>query len=136
MNPFLIVAMTTLGILGSVTGCSRAGDSSPPRFPVQGTVKLDGDPLPEGRITFRSLDSGLANESPIHNGQFSGKVVPGAQRVEVSVVKLMKPTGPPIPGMPDAIPSESLPAKFNSESQLTATVSADRPNEFEFELRR
>lgn len=133
---FLILAMGALLLIGNGAGCSRAGSQGPPRFPVRGTVTLDRAPLPEGRITFRSVDVGLADEFPIQDGRFSGQAIAGAHRVEVSLVKPMKPTGPPIPGMPDAIPTESLPAKFNSESQLTASVSESGPNDFAFHLVR
>lgn len=133
---FRILAMGALLLIGTGVGCSQAGSRSPPRFPVQGTVTLDRAPLPEGRITFRSVDGGLADEFPIQDGRFNGQAIAGAHRVEVSVVKPMKPTGPPIPGMPDAIPTESLPAQFNSESRLTASVSESGPNDFSFQLVR
>lgn len=136
VHHFLILAVGALLLIGNGIGCSRAGSQSPPRFPVQGTVTLDRAPLPEGRITFRSAEGGLADEFPIQDGRFSGQATAGTHRVEVSLVKPMKPTGPPIPGMPDEIPTESLPAKFNSESQLTASVSTSGPNEFSFQLVR
>ena len=65
-------------------------------------------------------NTGRDDEFPIQDGLFHGQAIAGAHRVEVSVVKPMKPTGPPIPGMPDTIPTESLPANFNSESQRSA----------------
>jgi hypothetical protein len=34
----------------------------------------------------------------------------------------------------EKVPTETLPARYNAETTLTATVSADGPNEFTFEL--
>jgi len=119
----------------AVTGCSRKEKPAVARYPVRGTVSLDGSPLPEGRVTFISVLSGHADAMAVKDGRFEGKAAAGERRVEFSVVKNVKASGPPIPGMPETVPQESLPAHCNSESKHKATVVPDGVNDFTFDLK-
>jgi hypothetical protein len=118
-----------------LAGCSGEGKPAVARYPVSGTVSLDGSPLPEGRITFVSVSSGHADAMAINDGRFEGKAAAGERRVEFSVVKNVKASGPPIPGMPETVPQESLPAHCNSESKHKATIVPDGVNDFTFDLK-
>ena len=119
----------------AVTGCSGEGKPAVARYPVRGPVSLDGSPLPEGRVTFISVLAGHADAMAIKDGRFEGKAAAGERRVEFSVVKNVKASGPPIPGMPETVPQESLPAHCNSESKHKATVIPDGVNDFTFDLK-
>ena len=119
-----------------VAGCGRTGRQEPPRYPVSGTVTLDGTPLPQGTVYFRTVSLGLIERVPIKDGTFAGRVAAGERRIEFSVVKDVKYTGPTMPGVPspETVLAETLPSAFNSESSFTATVTPAGPNVFIFEL--
>ena len=119
-----------------VAGCGRTGRQEPPRYPVSGTVTLDGKPLPQGTVYFRTVSLGLIERVPIKDGTFAGRVAAGERRIEFSVVKDVKYTGPTMPGVPspETVLAETLPSAFNSERSFTATVTPAGPNVFIFEL--
>jgi hypothetical protein len=120
----------------TVAGCSDQGKPAVARYPIRGTVSLNGSPLPDGRITFISLATGHADAMPIKDGRFEGQAAAGERRVEFSVVINGRPSGPLIPGMPETVPQESLPAQFNSESKYKATVLPEGVNECSFDLKK
>lgn len=130
-------AMTLLVFIMPVIGCMRTGRQEPLRYPVSGTVTLDGKPLPEGTVFFMTVSLGIIERVPIKDGTFSGEVTAGERRIEFSVIKDVPYSGLAIPGFPTpaTVPGETLPAAFNADSSYTATVNPAGPNEFDFELK-
>jgi len=129
---FRIVTIPTLCLLILVAagGC---GPKKPRNYPVKGQVKLDGEPMKEGEITF--AQPGVPPQPlPITNGTFSGEVREGKHRVEIRMYKMGAPTkmaDETIPGSKENV----LPAQYNTESKLPeATVTAAGPNEFKYEV--
>jgi hypothetical protein len=118
-----------------VAGCSGQEKPAVARYPVRGTVTLDGSPLPDGRITLITVAAGHADAMAIKDGHFEGQAAAGERRVEFSVVKNVKASGPPIPGMPETVPQETLPGQFNSETKYKVTVVPDGVNDFTFDLK-
>jgi hypothetical protein len=118
-------------------GCSRPRRIEPPRHPVTGTVTLDGDPLSAGKMRFMTPSEGIIDVVPIRDGVFSGHAVAGNRRIEFSVVKDVPYKGPAMPGVqtPATALAETLPRAFNSDSTFTASVTAEGPNAFVFELK-
>ena len=116
-------------------GCSTKKPDYP-QASVSGQVTVDGEPLPEGEIIFTTVRLGLNDVVTIRNGQFSGRVALGERRVMITAIKMMDPPPSGMPGVieTEKVPTETLPARYNAETTLTATVSADGPNEFTFEL--
>lgn len=121
-----------LGLLLVLAGCG--GDSAQP---VRGRVTLDGEPVTMGSIVFMPLSSGGAKAAAaIENGNYT---IPAAQglptgkyRVEVS---WHKPTGRKIPsadpGMTADETREAVPAKYNTDSNLTVELNgSDQPHDF------
>jgi hypothetical protein len=108
-------------------GC---GEAQPLRVPVSGVVRLDGDPLPDGTIYFVGQDGLGPDGGPIVAGQFSIKVRPGAKRVEIRSLRQVEPPPPP----PKSAWQNYLPLRYNSDTTLTAEVTATGPNHFEFPL--
>src|SRR5688500_8553045 len=105
--------------VAALCGCSS--NQAPTPVPVQGTVYLDGKYMPEGDITFVG-EAGRAPETlPIKDGKFEGPVAPGKVRVEIRANKMGKETKMGDTIIP-ASPENYLPAKYNSESTLTAVV--------------
>ena len=116
------------------SGCGKPGPS------VVGTVLLDGDPLPSGRIRFvpvegtRGPDAGAV----IEEGKYSvGQgLTPGKYRVEIHGVKestLRKERDPILPVylIPAAI--EAVPPVYNTKSRLIQAVEAG-VNTLDFDL--
>lgn len=111
-------------------GC---GEAKPKLFPVSGTVTLDGKPLAQGIIYFKTVQTGAIETFPITDGQFSGQAQPGDRRVEVtSYVKKAKPVE--VNGMKGDVQENIIPARYNLESKLAANVKADGPNQYRFDL--
>jgi hypothetical protein len=98
--------------------------------PVSGTVTLDEAALPEGTIHFVTIGAGLVHQMDIKDGKFAGTLPVGDRHVEISHMVL----GPPIKvgnvEQPNKI--EMLPARYNRESTLKASVTESGPNEFTF----
>jgi hypothetical protein len=136
------VGLMTLLILGC------GGESGPPRFAVEGTVLLDGGPLPAGVIRFipQGQTRGPAASGPIEDGKFSLDAthgpIAGDHRVEIEATghegfavddeqafaqKAVATRGPVIPPNP-------VPVLYNRASTLSRTITPDGPNTFEFNL--
>ena len=120
-----------------VAGCSSGGDAEP----VTGTVTFDGAPLADGRITFEPAgQQGSGGGAVIADGSYSvpgGDVglLPGSYRVSISAVGGgSSADDAPGAGGPAAMGSELIPAKYNTDSELTAEVTADGDNTFDFDL--
>jgi hypothetical protein len=133
------VVLAAVG-LAVAMGCGQRGLR---RVSVEGTVTLDTKPLAEGNIRFRSLsaDTTVIVPARIADGRFvvpeASGPLPGKYRVEIEVARK---TGRkvPHPMLPERVVdemTESLPATYNSQSTLSAEVTATGPNRFEFPLR-
>lgn len=115
---------------GMTIGCLPA---SPPKTtcPVRGTVSLDGKPLTQGEIYFKTDATGELDVFPIQQGQFAGQAVKGPRRVEIFAYRETQVV--PMPGMtPETTRENYLPAQYNLNSSLTANLLADEPNELHF----
>lgn len=108
-------------------GCT-AQRAAPSRFPVSGTVSIDGKPLDKGIIYFKTVSEGSVDALDIVDGKFSGEVEPGERRVEITA---LRPAQGGTPGM-DAGEENYIPAKYNTKSTLSATVAEGQTNEFDF----
>jgi hypothetical protein len=131
-NWFSVVGVLTLTF--SMTGCgaSKQGPAPLVQAVVSGTINLDGKPMSEGVIVFSS--PGVAGVPiPIKDGKFEGKVAAGEKRVEITAFRAGEPVmmgdkpGPPV--------SENyIPARFNTESTLTAKIEAGGAKDLKFEV--
>jgi hypothetical protein len=138
----LRVGLMSVVLLTSIlpaAGCSRSGRAEPKRYPVSGTVTLDGQPLREGRVAFVTVSQGLIDAVPIKDGRFSGMAAAGSQRIEFYFIKEVpyaESGYKPMPGEtpPATVKMQMLPAHLNTESMLTANVEPEGKTEFTFEL--
>ncbi len=109
----------------AIIGCSRG----PLMVPVVGTITYDGKPVEEGEILFQPSDTAIAPDAgPIKGGDFSFLAKIGERKVQIRGIRTVRMTdmGP--------MKEEYIPSKYNSKTTLTATVSADSPNKYSFDL--
>lgn len=137
-------------ILASVglCGCSSVSDAPFERADVSGTVTLDGELLDEGFVRFVPIEgtTGPKVTAPIDRGLFIlppelGPVI-GRHRVEIestddgglamddeeALERILAQQGKP------RIDIVRVPAAYNKQSTLTAEISAQTPNDFNFQL--
>lgn len=122
--------------LAVLPGCGESG-----RLPLEGTVTLDGQPLPKGYIQFSPL-AGTAGPTagtdvvdgkfsiPAQGGTFAGKFlvsITAAGRTGRKVIN-------PLSGTTADEIAQLLPPQYNRESKLQAEVKAGGPNRFDFPL--
>jgi hypothetical protein len=113
-----------------LVGCQKQRTFAP-TFPVHGAVTLDAKPVPEGMISFMSPENGDLQALPIKEGKYEGQVRPGRRRVEIRAY--LPRSGPRKPLEPP--PTNYLPARYNAETTLSADVTDQGPNSFDFPLR-
>ena len=110
------------------TGC---GPTGPQKITVQGTVTLDGVPVPEGQVVFIPSDPALgAAGGAIADGVFTVTTFKGPHQVEVHAEKQVTR---PVP--PGALPEEGItfvsiiPKRYNERTTLTFDVQSpnDKP---------
>jgi len=120
----------------SYVACSLAllmmlGCSPPETVEVSGAVTWEGAPMPHGVIVFVDHDPHVpAAAGKIVDGAYTFRCKPGQKRVEIQSYRLSgrkTPQGNPIGEM-------YVPERYCSESNLTANVTLDGENKFDFPL--
>ena len=118
-----------------VAGCSSA-PAPPRRGAIRGTVTLDGNPLPHGKVRFIALEAGGVNAlAEVKDGVYelteSNGPVKGKYRVEFSVPKAgRRVPNPDIPGAWLEEPIETLPARYHRESKYVLDYDPDDSKSF------
>ena len=114
----------------TITGCSGSDDNKikpPPLGTVKGTITLDGQPLPNAAVDFVPAQargsSGVTDTSGVYTLMYD-QTLKGAA-VGDHTVKIRTKV--------EAGTKEKLPAKYNEQSELKATVKAGE-NTFDFKL--
>ncbi|MFO0865208.1 MAG: hypothetical protein U0744_11265 [Gemmataceae bacterium] len=109
MSWFVAGALICLGCTDTRPGVSK-------RAKVEGTVELDGKPMPDGEIRF-SIPAEPPASLEIKDGAYSGEVPEGKNKVEIYRFKEDKTMTPP--------PKVNiLPRTWNAESKLTVDITA------------
>src|SRR5689334_17273347 len=118
-----------LALAAALTACGPTSNSEA-TTEVSGKVTLNGTPVKDGTITFEANPpNGMPpGSATITNGTYKGKASVGTKIVRISSPQ-------PVPGKkgPMDLPvlEESIPAKFNTESQEKAEIKAG-PNTIDF----
>jgi len=138
--------LACLCILTIAAGCSgrrRADYSELNLADVRGTVRLDGQPLPDARVVFEADDTTFSYATTdssgryrlMYNSEQSG-VKPGRKTVRIT----MLPSGEEEGGerIEEAgevltVGAESIPSRYNSRSKLTVQIESGN-HTFDFDL--
>ncbi len=124
--------MVLLAFCSLWCGCGPGKPVEPAKFPVTGTVLLNDKPLPQGVVYFKTVATGAFESFDVKDGKFAGKAEQGERRVEICVYEQV-PAKPDDP-MSQATQRNTIPARYNTESELTAKVDPSGPNEFTFKM--
>ncbi|MCR9120517.1 MAG: hypothetical protein NXI22_26590 [bacterium] len=125
-------------LLCGLVGC---GSSGPQRETLSGEVTLNGEALPTGSITFAPQAGGETGTSAeIIDGKFAITdpqygLSTGDYKVEITSAQktgVMAP-GPGPNGMVEEI-KQIIPARYNLNTELTATITSTGENQFSFPL--
>ncbi|MFN9271952.1 MAG: hypothetical protein ACK6DO_02850 [Planctomycetia bacterium] len=116
-------------------GCGR-GSSLDVRT-VAGTVKVDGVPLAEGRITLRGLSGDTRGfSSPIERGKYRVEAFPGKAHVSITAYRdvpgKMDSGGPGAPPVP--VREQFIPARYNDQTELEIDVPQGGNRSLNFDL--
>jgi hypothetical protein len=119
----LCLAVLGLAVVVGSSGCRRTPGLDV--HPVSGTVTVDGDPLAEGWITFRSLEGdtrGCAGR--ITNGAYRAEAFAGAARIAVTATRAVPGKFvSPAPGVePQPKTEQFIPRRYNEKTELEAEI--------------
>ena len=127
-----------LGTCLLVLACMGCGPGGPAIESVEGTVTLDGEPLPNASVVFVPESGRPAGATTDSQGHYvltfsegrKGAML-GKHKVRISTARdpSETPDGEPIPASP-----ETIPMKYNAQTELEFTVEAGKKNTADFEL--
>ncbi len=132
---FRICFLCACTLIIPLSGCG--GDAN--RSGVQGTVTLDGAPLPEGTIQFVPAPgvSGPPVQMQIQNGKFASEAVTkpaiGTNLVQITAMKKSGKKVKSIMGEESDEVIQYLPAKYNEFTELRAEIKSGS-NQLDFPL--
>ncbi len=127
-------AIGLFAVFLATMGCGGAPEG-PALYSVSGAVTFDGEPIEDGRITFRQTDA--------PRKAFSGEIVDGEYdlQAEAGAMEVVVIASRPVPGRfdssngtPEPVGEMYIPKKYNDRTELTATIKDEGGNEIPFEL--
>ena len=132
MSNTMRYSLAMVGLMATMllVGCG-GGNAASAKHPVKGTVTLDGQPMAEGTIFFRTASTGSVDSGPIVNGQFSLDAEAGSRSVEIAAYKMVT-TGEGEMATENSV--NWIPARYNTSTTLSAEVTTSGANEFSFNV--
>jgi hypothetical protein len=127
-----------IGVFALSLMCLGCGPSGPEIAKVEGTVTLDGEPLPNASVVFVPENGRPAGGRTDAQGKYvlnftQGRegAIPGKSKVRISTAAEASetPEGQPIPATP-----EKIPAKYNAATELEVVVEPGKANVHDFAL--
>lgn len=140
----ILSGLCGLSICTALVGCGQRDYDGEQRFAVSGKVTVDGQPLDLGVIAFFPQGGGdevpRVSGAPIRDGAYSIEEEKGPNAATYRIeIHWNKRTGKQIPNPFDKTEKideleEGLPAKYHTDSELTADVSSKQAT-FDFDLK-
>jgi hypothetical protein len=134
---FLAPLVVTLALL-SLSGCGKSGYAELGLVEVTGIVTIDGKPLSGAKITFEGEDKRSAMGTTDSSGKYAlmydsqtRGATPGPKIVRITTAEVGEGGGA---AEGAAIAKESVPRRYNSQSELKADVSTSNKT-FNFDLK-
>lgn len=135
---------SVLNVMLVLAICGCGGPEGPATVTVTGSVSLDGKPVTSGQIIFHDV-AGVekAYAGVIEDGEFSFPSTTGQKKVSITSPQEVAGSSIIVGGTPgDPVSAEnpapqileSIPAKYNDQTELTANVTTTGDNTFPFEL--
>src|SRR5262245_49366660 len=129
---FLISACAIVFVF---SGCS----SGLRKHTVTGVVEIDGDPVPEGQLTFEPDDKKLPPEgAKITNGKYSVAIADGSYKVKIIATKkvpLAKGEAAGTPGETEKLVS-IIPDHYNAQNPIKAEVKGASTVDFKLSKKK
>ncbi len=141
-----------LGLLLLGAGCGGSTDDN--RVSVSGEVRLDDQPLTDGVITFLPSDGkGPSASAKIVGGEYETKINPGPKNVSIQATQSQtvfsdsttredshggggaETRGDSHGGGNASAPKQLIPAKYNTNTELTYEVKPDGNDDVNFDLK-
>jgi hypothetical protein len=128
LHPFSILLILVLA------GCAHDDGYQP----VSGTIRFKGEPVKLGSIQFyrTGAETGVCGGTGIKDGKYEVPkehgLKPGTYLVRISATE--KVEGKARDEMNPFLSRETLPAKYNTQSNLTVEVRAGERGQFDFDL--
>ena len=137
LSPLLPLSVVCV-IISMFIGCSDTPGDQPPLTEVTGRVLLDNQPLANAGVSFRPVAGARgAYGKTDRDGRFRLAYVRstgaplGRYQVEISTKQIVHNNE----GEGARVSPETVPARYNSKTELTADVVGNGENFFEFELK-
>jgi hypothetical protein len=131
VTPLLQVKLTWATCALAAFACTGCSESE--FVTVTGNVTWNGAPMPVGEVIFFPADNRTSpSAGKIEQGAFEFETKPGPMRVEIQAAR---ETGEIHPTEGYKLTELYVPARYNSESELTADVTRDGDNHFTFDLK-
>lgn len=120
--------LSCLAIVIALASFGCGSDKGPKKYKVTGPVSFDGQPVAKGSILFRSTGAEARGyTAEIQDGKYEIECEDGSMRVEITASREVpgktrkdENTGETVPFV-----EMYIPAKYNSNSTLTATVKTE-----------
>lgn len=127
----------SLAICATLTGC---GSGNVPLIPVSGVVTLDGEPLVDAEVIFEHHAGRPSVGRTDNAGRYTLTYVgtqrgalPGEHKVRIST--FLEPDSDSSDPVKMEGRKETVPARYNQQTELSVEVGASRKEPYDFELK-
>jgi hypothetical protein len=133
MGPWIGRAAVLMACAG-LTGCSPGSAHQE----IAGAVTLDGQKVVDGHLRFAPMDGKTSSaEAFVKDGQYTAKLMPGRYKVEIYSPRSSGKMANRIPGPGEKVEvvEETIPARYNINTELKVDGEKGKPDGYDFPLK-